>query len=418
MRAGSTTILCRTACRLGVTGLMLGLVQAAYGQSAPSVVVQWNDAALQAIRDTHPAAPVAARSLAVLHTCIYDAWPAYDPVAVGTQLGAGLRRPPADQSPDKKQAAISYAAYRALVDLFPQPEEVARFQDLMRKLGYDPGDQNASGNLPQGVGALAAQAVLAYRHRDRANQLGDQHPGAYSDFSGYTPVNPPDRIVDPDRWQPLPVPDGKGGLGVQQFIVPYWGEVVPFALTSGDQFRPAKGPPPFGSEEYILQTRLILGYSVNLGDPQKVLVDYWTDGPGTELGPGHWCRFAQLVSQRDQNSLDDDVKLFFALTNAMSDTGIACWDAKRAYDSVRPITAVHFLYQGKKVRSWAGAKRGIQWMKGEAWQPYQTPAMVTPPDPEYVAEQSAFSAAGAEILARFTGSDTFVGSYTAPAGSS
>jgi len=49
-----------------------------------TTVVQWNNVALQAIRDTHPGPPMAARALAILHTCLYDAWVAYDPVAIGT----------------------------------------------------------------------------------------------------------------------------------------------------------------------------------------------------------------------------------------------------------------------------------------------------------------------------------------------
>lgn len=36
-------------------------------------VVRWNEAALEAIRSTHPGPPMVARALAILHTCIYDA---------------------------------------------------------------------------------------------------------------------------------------------------------------------------------------------------------------------------------------------------------------------------------------------------------------------------------------------------------
>lgn len=43
--------------------------------------------------------------------------------------------------------------------------------------------------------------------------------------------------------------------------------------------------------------------------------------------------------------MDDDVKLFFALTNAIFDAGIVAWDNKRAFDSVRPITAVRYLFR-------------------------------------------------------------------------
>jgi len=39
---------------------------------------------------------VAARAYAIVHTCVFDAWAAYDRVAQGTRLGDGLRRPPDD----------------------------------------------------------------------------------------------------------------------------------------------------------------------------------------------------------------------------------------------------------------------------------------------------------------------------------
>jgi hypothetical protein len=57
------------------------------------LIVQWNAQFLQAVRDTHPAPTVAARALAVAHTCIYDAWAAYDDRAAGTMYGDRLRRP-------------------------------------------------------------------------------------------------------------------------------------------------------------------------------------------------------------------------------------------------------------------------------------------------------------------------------------
>jgi hypothetical protein len=111
-----------------------------------NVVLLWNQAALQAVRDTRPASTVTARALAVVHASIYDAWAAYDARAVGTRLGATLRRPPAERTMAAKQKAISYAAYRALVDLFPA--QVASFGALMAALGYDPADTSAGPTRP------------------------------------------------------------------------------------------------------------------------------------------------------------------------------------------------------------------------------------------------------------------------------
>ena len=62
-------------------------------ETGDSVVLRWNAAALQGVRDSRLGPPMVARALAIVHTCAYDAWAAFDSHAVGTRLGAVLRRP-------------------------------------------------------------------------------------------------------------------------------------------------------------------------------------------------------------------------------------------------------------------------------------------------------------------------------------
>src|SRR5581483_2614593 len=85
------------------------------GNGTPSAVIQWNNAALQAIRDVNPGPTIASRALAIMHTCMYDAWATYDPKANPTRPN-GIRR---QKAPKDVTQAVSYAAYRALLDLFP-----------------------------------------------------------------------------------------------------------------------------------------------------------------------------------------------------------------------------------------------------------------------------------------------------------
>jgi len=75
--------------------LLVGILSSAVSSYAadPNVVVQWNQAVLQGVRDSTLGPPMVARALAIVHTCIYDAWAAYDRRAVGTQFGGRLRRP-------------------------------------------------------------------------------------------------------------------------------------------------------------------------------------------------------------------------------------------------------------------------------------------------------------------------------------
>src|SRR5215204_5943672 len=155
-----------------VVALAVGLVQvsrqpaAQASASGDNVVVQWDESTLQAIRDTRPPPPAAARALAVVHTAIYDAWAAYDALAVGTRLLGGLRQPSGERTQANKEKAISFAAYGALVDLFPSQQPA--FAGQMTALGYATDGSDTS--PAAAVGATAAQAVLDYRHADGSNQ--------------------------------------------------------------------------------------------------------------------------------------------------------------------------------------------------------------------------------------------------------
>jgi Domain of unknown function (DUF6851) len=126
-------------------------------------MIQWDATAVQGVRDSKMEAPMESRALAVVHTCMYDAWAAYDSQAVGTQLSNALRRPASERTEANKQKAISYAAFRALSDLFPEEVE-STYKPLMRKLGYDPNDHSTDIETPTGIGNVTCAAVLEYRH--------------------------------------------------------------------------------------------------------------------------------------------------------------------------------------------------------------------------------------------------------------
>ena len=359
-----------------MVALTLGLVviaerRPARAATGDNLVLVWNEETLEAIRTLSPGPTVAVRALAVVHTAIYDAWAAYDPVAVGTRLGANLRRPTVERTQANKDKAVSFAAYLALVDLFPARQAV--FAHRMATLGYAVDGTDTS--TPATVGTTAAQAVVNYRHSDGANQLN-----GYADTSGYVPVNSWDKIVDPDRWQPLCVPLPSPGAtecpAQQKYLTPHWRNVAPFALKSADQYRPDHGPAVSvekgrPSDAYLKEVDQQLAYSASLTDTHKVIAEYWSDGPRSELPPGHWNVFAQWVSRRDRHSLDRDAKLFLALDNALLDASITAWDAKRQWDSVRPITAVRWLRRGQLVRAWGGPYQGTKTIRGEDWLPYQ-----------------------------------------------
>jgi hypothetical protein len=382
------------------------------GDRHENIVLTWNETLLDAVSAGELGPPMVARALAVVHTTMFNAWAAYDEGAVPTRPDSPLRRPLVERTVENRETAISYAAYRTMVDLFPAQED--RFRDRLRALGYDAEDASVDPARAVGVGNLAAEAMLRFCHSDGANQLGDLGPAGlpYSDYTGYEAVNTPVDVVDPNRWQPLSHPNRSGTAIIEQrFLGAHWNRVAPFALAAPDQFRP---PPPkaFPHGRYREQAEELIRMSADLTDREKVIVEYWADGPNTVLPPGHFHLFARFVSLRDGHTLDDDVKLFFILASAVHDAAIAAWDAKIHYDYVRPITAIPYLKKGRKIRAWAGPGQGTRIIAGEDWRPYQPVWFPTPPFSEYVSGHSTFSAAGAEILKRFTGSDRFGGSVT------
>jgi hypothetical protein len=138
----------RVATSLAKVALVLVVLWTSAGRAsaADNVVVQWNKATVDAIRNTKTPPPIASRAFAMTQTAMFDAWAAYDSVALSTRLGGALRRPETERETPNKEKAISFAAYRVLVDLFPT--QTPLFDALMSSLGYDPSDLSLDTTSP------------------------------------------------------------------------------------------------------------------------------------------------------------------------------------------------------------------------------------------------------------------------------
>lgn len=381
------------------------------------LALQWNQLMLDAIKCSRTSPPLAARALAMVHTAMFDAWSVYDEKAISTHTASYIKiREEKDCTKENKRKAFSYAAYRVLMELFLlalPPQNKNMFREFMCALGYDPDDTTFDITTAPGIGNLAARMVIEDRAGDGANQQGTLHAPSWSDYTRYTPVNTWDEVNDVEHWQPLRTEGPPGEFKVQNFLVAHWGLVRPFALSYNWQFRPL---PPYKKhhEQFKEQVREVLSISAGLTDRQKVIAEYWADGPGTYTLPGHWCEIAQYVATAMKYGNYDCIKLFFVLCNALLDASMACWECKWHYDYVRPVTAIRELYCGKEVKAWGGPHQGTKTIKGENWQPY----IATPPFPEHVSGHSTFSGAAATILQCYTGSDDFGGCTEIEKGSS
>ena len=382
-------------------------------KSRLSAAYQWLDIAQEATaRDVDRSAPrptVISRTLAIWATAMYDAWAAYDEKAVGSRLGDKLRRPAAERTTENKARAIAYASFHALNYVYPADKEWLAGE--MKRMGYDASIVSEDPAKPEGVGYLAAKAIVDYRRHDGANQHGDE-PGCggvpYSDYTGYKPVNPPDKIMDPDRWQPIEFTLADGRKVTPGFLTPQWGRVKPFIIEKAEQFRP--GPPPKTTTDDATlrkETDQVLAYNNSLTHEQKAVVEFMRDGPRSTGQSGHWLRFAQDVSRRDKQDIDKDVKLYFIIANVAMDAFISCWETKRYYDSSRPWTLIHYYHKGEKIKGWAGPDGGVKEMNGEDWHPYSPQSFITPPFPGYTSGHATVSGACAKILELYTGSNEF-----------
>jgi hypothetical protein len=425
-----------------------------------SLPLKWNQEVLVAIRVIAPPPTVGARNLAIVHTAMYNAWAAYDARAMDTQLGAALRRPAAERTTANQLKAISYAAYLAAIDQFPTQAE--QFASFMRKLGYDPTQLNEDASKPEGVAMRSVQALLAYRHHDGSNQLGDLNPkGFYTDHTGFRPYRPtsPD-TADLNKWSPMIVGNGMGGFNdidarlrtinakprqpvtvelggfiEQRYTTPHWGSVLPFGIDSPKSV--VAMPPIYFREDdrvagvnednetyadldalgdddyprsYREQVRQVLRYSARLTNREKAIAEYWADGPLSEGPPGHWNVLAHYISRLNGHDLRQDIHMFLVLNNALMDAGITSWHNKRLYQYVRPYQSVRMLFADAMVKAWSGPVTGVQKIQGSQWWPYQEKYFVTPPFPEHTSGHSTFSFAAATALRLFRGSDR-LGAY-------
>jgi len=376
-----------------------------------NLAYKWGEVAMDCTADDtekfKPRPTVTSRYLGLIWTAVFDAWSRYDEKANPVYLRKVNRRPKSEHTVRNKEIAISYAAYRTMMEYYDFDSVFLTAK--MREFGFDPANRSLDPATPAGIGNLAAKTVIEARMEDGANQSGrmkgsDGTP--YSDYTGYAPVNSADSLVDLRRWQPKYFSDGKGGKYAPGCLTPQWNKVTPLMLESAAQFRPPP-PPALGSEKINREIRQVVEMQATLTNKQKALVEFMRDGPKSVQQAGHWFIFSEFVSIRDHHTLDQDVKMYFLVESTAMDAFIACWDAKMFYDFARPYTLVHDYYQDQIIRIWGGPDHGMIVDKGRQWRPYSPDAFLCPAFPAYVSGHSCVSGACSEVLRLFTGSDYF-----------
>jgi hypothetical protein len=243
---------------------------------------------------------VISRRTYIFTTSMYDAWAAFDENALPVDLGKSIRLRRKNVTKEAAQnIAVSYAAYRSLLSIYPNDTNSLQLE--MSSKSLDPDDKTMDSSSPSGIGNMAAAAVIQSRDKDNSNHRGD-HPGSngtpYSDYTGYNPVNTAENITNPDRWQPIVFTGPSGAQFTPSYLTPFWGTVKTFGLTSGAQFRPGP-PPPVGSQQLQKEVEQVLALNRDMSVEEKANVEFFRDGPQSTSQSGQWLTFGQALSTRD-----------------------------------------------------------------------------------------------------------------------
>ncbi len=336
-----------------------------WNASALDIVRQWtttsNDPYQGRIVTAQP--PLVARNLAMIHAAMFDAANA----VTGQYHAYRVSLPP--QVGASPSAAAAAAAFEVAKSLYSAVDEIAVWQASLDETLAQMPDATAK-NLGIALGQRVGQAILA----DRVN---DGSKGS----STYAPTTEAGKWLRtfPDYLPPL---------------LSQWPKVKPFALASGDEFRPAP-PPTMDSPEYAtaVDEAMRLGgfQSSQRTVEQTEIALFWADGGGTATPPGHWNSIATDVTLKRGTSLLETARTFALLNIAMADAGIAAWDAKYHYDLWRPIDAIRQADQDGN----AGTLGDSSWI----------PLLKTPPFPTYTSGHSTFSGAASVVLTSLYGND-------------
>jgi hypothetical protein len=328
------------------------------------VVTEWN-AYMQATVAVAPSNPnLQTRWAAITQLAVFEAVNSingdYVPY-VGTIVA------PPGASPE---AAAVAAAHRTLVTL--RPGSAATLDPLREAslAAIADGQAKIDGIA---VGEAAAQAMLAARADDGSNDSVTYIPGD-----------------GPGVWRPT---------SATPALLPGWGQVTPFGLESGSQFR-LQAPPHLQTEKYAddYNEVKLLGRIDSPVRPQDRtnVARFYASTPPVQV----WCAPARAVSLAQGKSLSQNARIFALLTMAMADASIAMWDTKYHYNFWRPQTAIQL-----------GDTDGNPLTEVD---PTWLPLIPSPAHPSYASGHASVSAAAKEVMNEFFGRDGFSVTLTNP----
>ena len=195
---------------------------------------------------------------------------------------------------------------------------------------------------------------------------------------------------DPGRWKPTPP-------AYQAGIEPSWNLIRTTVIDSASQFQP-DFPTDYDMKKgsaFYDEVIEVFNAVENAGEEEKEIASFWDCNPFVmnvsghvmhatkKITPGgHWINIAALACRKDSASFMESIHAYTAVSIALFDGFISCWDEKYRSNLIRPETIINDYID-------------------EDW----VPLLQTPPFPEYTSGHSVISGAAAVALTEIFGED-------------
>ena len=138
----------------------------------------------------------------------------------------------------------------------------------------------------------------------------------------------------------------------------------------------------------------ILDVSEKLDIKQKTIADFLTfHGADTLPLSGFWLIIALQMSQRYNQSFENDILMYFCLSIGIYDGTFASHGIKCKYNIPRPIQFIRHYLKDIKVKNWVPAVDN-----GSKWIPYQPLTNVSPASPGAICENTVISHISTTII--------------------
>ncbi len=292
---------------------------------------EWANAWIQACYDLTwregPSPTQAARCYNYLALAMYEACVAGMPRhrSVGGQL-TGLGSLPAPRGDVDWPTALAAAALTVSEAVYAGASAANRA--TLAALHDGQVAQRRSSGVSRGAIASALRHGQAVGGAVAAWAAGDGHAAVTG-----RPYTPP---VGESLWEPT-------HPNYRPAVEPYWSEIRPMVLRSGDEVRPVDHL-PFSTapgSAFWNQANTVYETSKTLTDEQRAIARFWTDNPLLSgLPSGHWMLAVAQVARARGLGLADTLEAYARLGVTLHDAFLNCWTWKYRLNLLRPSTYV------------------------------------------------------------------------------